>query len=220
MTSPKVDDYYYEIYCLENKEHASAAPSSQARGTSPESSSLTTSESGSPPGLIRMDGHNMSEEETFELQHGYGYWDEEGELVLQASHPSSTSYDDSSSKSSVDYPDEEREYDVSDYDDYFDADAVRYSSDDDSDAGWKVDFRKRFVPKSDDEQNEWKMDFRNRFNHPKSDEDEGENESEGETSPGGFGTNRNRLHGWEYATASGMSDGESGDEEYAGPMLG
>ncbi|KAL7515039.1 hypothetical protein ACHAXN_012270 [Cyclotella atomus] len=242
-TTNKPGDYYYEVYCLEgeqesveisgtsrevkvpvNRNNGSASPN--------EYSSFTTSESsGSPPELIRMDGHGMSEDEDscvvalMELQNGFGYWNERGELVLEAvdrnmpnrnSATSSVAYaeDSSGEDASIDYPDEESDEEVrdnyagdhldalgSDYDDYFDADArdmSAYSSDDDSEAGWRLDFRNRSVPGNG--------------------AGDREEESEGELSSGGFGTDRNGLHGWTYSR--GMVDGESDDEEYAGPMLG
>lgn len=241
VKSYKEDDYYYEVYCLEEAEDSSSeilprerviAPSqvkvpNRNGATSPNASSFTTSESeamDSPPDLIRMDGHRMSESEddscqVIELQNGFGYWNEKGELILEtsakqaSSAASSVAYADddvcdSSEDDTIDYPDEQSDemqdghsagFDFgdlgSDYGDYLDSDARLHTleSDDDSDAGWKLDFRNRFVPRSNIEHDD----------------------SEGELSSGGFGTNRNRLHGWEYG---GMSDGESDD--YAGPMLG
>ena len=231
----KEDDYYYEVYCLEEEAAATPAQVKVDRNlnTSPNAASFTTSESeamDSPPDLIRMDGHRMSEDDDscalMELQNGFGYWNERGELILEASKhscsaASSVAYaaddvcESSGEDVSIDYPDEQSEENNeirdsdhpgidfgmgSDYDDYFDADARvhNYSSEDDSDADWKLDFRNRFVPKYDgsNSQNE---------------------HSEDELSSGGFGTNRNRLHGWEYSR--GLSDGES-DDDYAGPMLG
>jgi hypothetical protein len=122
--------------------------------------------------------------------------------------------DSSGEDASIDYPDEESDEEVrdnyagdhldalgSDYDDYFDADArdmSAYSSDDDSEAGWRLDFRNRSVPGNGAGDREEEFDE--------------------ELSSGGFGTNRNSLHGWTYSR--GMVDGESDDEEYAGPMLG
>ena len=238
--SDKEDDYYYEVYCLEETEHFSSeishqrvvAPSqvkvpNRNGAASPNASSFTTSESeamDSPPDLIRMDGHRMSESEddscqVIELQDGFGYWNEKGELILEtsakqtSSAASSVAYADdvcdSSENATIDYPDDQSDLmqdghrtgfefgDLgSDYGDYLDSDARLHTleSYDDSDAdGWKLDFRNRFVPTSNIEHDD----------------------SEGELSSGGFGTNRNRMHGWEYG---GMSDGESDD--YAGPMLG
>jgi hypothetical protein len=250
------DEYYYEVYCLEEENKGIAETSGNVRpaptqvkvvsrneSNSPYASSFTTSESeamDSPPGLIRMDGHCMSEDEDdscalMELRNGFGYWNEQGELILEAraeqqsSAASSIDFraDDGQESSeegaSIDYPDEqscEEEDDDdeireksshgfdfadlgSDYDDYLDADARAHAcneSDEDSDAGWKGDFRQRFVA----------------MNGVGSIHDE--IDSEGELSSGGFGTvSQRRLHGWEYSV--GMSDGES-DDDYVGPMLG
>ena len=250
------DDYYYEVYCLEDDEsggaaaeisshNVSSAPSQvkvprDVNNSSPNASSFTTSDSeannnlmDSPPDLIRMDDHRMSEEEDescplIELRNGFGYWNEQGELILEASsgtrQPSSAAssvacaaaddVSDDSSEASIDYPDEEKSDDEirddnhpafdfgnlgSDYEDYLDADAHiarAYDSDDDSDcAGWKLDFRNRFVGSITNGGIQ------------------GDNNSEeDELVSGGFAT-MNR--GWEYS--DGMSES---DDEYTGPMLG
>ncbi|KAL3782478.1 hypothetical protein HJC23_002229 [Cyclotella cryptica] len=250
------DEYYYEVYCLEEENKGITETSANVRSAptqvkvvsrnennSPYASSFTTSESeamDSPPGLIRMDGHCMSEDEDdscalMELRNGFGYWNEQGELILEAgaeqqsSAASSIDFraddgrESSEEDASIDYPDEqsceeEEEDDEireknshgfdfgdlgSDYDEYLDADAREHAcneSDEDSDAGWRADFRNRFVA-------------RNGAGSIQDDID-----SEGELSSGGFGTvSQRRLHGWEYS--GGMSDGES-EDEYAGPMLG
>lgn len=246
------DDYYYEVYCLEDDEsgaaeisshNVSSAPSQvkvprDDNNSSPNASSFTTSDSeannimDSPPDLIRMDDHRMSEEEDescplIELRNGFGYWNEQGELILEASgtkQPSSAASsvacaaaDDvsDSSEASIDYPDEDEEksddeirddnhpaFDFgnlgSDYEDYFDADARAraYESDDDSDcAGWKLDFRNRFVGGTT---------IGGIGGDGNSEEDE--------LISGGFATtNRD----WDYS--DGMSES---DDEYTGPMLG
>lgn len=252
------DEYYYEVYCLEEECKGIAETSGNVRSAptqvkvvnrnennSPYASSFTTSESeamDSPPGLIRMDGHGMSEDEDdscalMELRNGFGYWNEQGELILEAraeqqsSAASSIDFraddgrESSEEDASIDYPDEpscscEEEDDDdeirekssngfhfadlgSDYDDYLDADARAHAcneSDEESDAGWRVDFRKLVVARNGVGSIQDVID------------------SEGELSTGGFATvSQRRLHGWEYS--GGMSDGES-DDEYVGPMLG
>jgi hypothetical protein len=248
----KEDDFYYEVYCLE-EENRSATETSELSGSAPSqikvvnrngnnnspSSSFTTSESDtneSPPGLIRMDGHRMSEDEDdscalMELRNGFGYWNEQGELILEAggeqqsSAASSIDYqaDDgrescSEEDASIDYPDEQSYEDEEDDEireknsHGFDFDNLGSDYDDYLDA----DAAHGYHSGDDSSDDGWKMDFRNRF-VPKSQQHDNI-DSEDELSPGGFGINqRSRMHGWNYS--GGMSDVES-DDEYAGPMLG